>query len=59
MAIKEAENVVNGLTKNEWNSIDYSLVPTTVFTPLEYSKCGLSEEEALAKFGQDDIEIYH
>ena len=26
--------------------MDYEGVPTTVFTPLEYSCCGLSEEDA-------------
>ena len=47
VAIKEGEYLVNGLYKNQWKTLDYSLVPTTVFTPLEYSKCGLSEEEAV------------
>lgn len=34
-------------------------VPTTVFTPLEYGCCGLSEEAAIDKYGEDDIEVYH
>lgn len=38
---------------------DYGNVPTTVFTPLEYGCCGLSEEAAIAKYGEDDIEVYH
>jgi len=38
---------------------DYVNVCTTVFTPLEYGCCGLSEEEATAKYGEDDLEIYH
>ncbi|XP_078241370.1 thioredoxin reductase 3 isoform X2 [Pogona vitticeps] len=38
---------------------DYINVPTTVFTPLEYGCCGLSEEQALEQFGQDNIEVYH
>jgi thioredoxin reductase (NADPH) len=38
---------------------DYDTVPTTVFTPLEYSCCGLSEESALEKYGEDNIEVYH
>jgi thioredoxin reductase (NADPH) len=37
--------------------MDYSLVPTTVFTPLEYGTCGLSEDHALEKFGEDNIEV--
>ncbi len=51
VAIKEGEYFVDGIVDNIWRSIDYDLVPTTVFTPLEYSKCGLSEEDALKKFG--------
>jgi len=38
---------------------DYDTVPTTVFTPLEYSCCGLSEEKALEKYGEENIEVYH
>ncbi|XP_078488103.1 thioredoxin reductase 1, cytoplasmic-like [Ciona intestinalis] len=38
---------------------DYEGVPTTVFTPLEYSCCGLSEEAAVAKYGEDNLEVYH
>ena len=32
-------------------------VPTTVFTPVEYSCVGLSEEVALEKYGEDNIEV--
>lgn len=39
--------------------MDYSNVPTTVFTPLEYGCVGLSEEEAVARHGQEQIEVYH
>ncbi|XP_071514079.1 thioredoxin reductase 1, cytoplasmic [Panulirus ornatus] len=38
---------------------DYVNVPTTVFTPLEYGSCGYSEEKAIEKYGEDDIEVYH
>jgi len=38
---------------------DYVNVCTTVFTPLEYGCCGLSEEDAIAKYGEDDVEVYH
>jgi thioredoxin reductase (NADPH) len=36
---------------------DYENVPTTVFTPLEYGCCGLSEEKAMEKFGEENIEV--
>jgi len=38
---------------------DYSHIPTTVFSPTEYSYVGLSEEEATAKYGKEHIEVYH
>ena len=38
---------------------DYTNVATTVFTPMEYGCIGLSEEEAVAQYGADDIEVYH
>uniref|UniRef100_A0A8C2VW22 Thioredoxin reductase 2 n=1 Tax=Chinchilla lanigera TaxID=34839 RepID=A0A8C2VW22_CHILA len=39
--------------------MDYNNVPTTVFTPLEYGCVGLSEEQAVARHGQENIEVYH
>ena len=33
-------------------TMDYSLVPTTVYTPLEYGACGLAEEVAIERFGE-------
>lgn len=33
--------------------------PTTVFTPIEYGAIGYSEEDAIAQFGEDNLEIYH
>ncbi|XP_067854477.1 thioredoxin reductase 3 [Heptranchias perlo] len=38
---------------------DYVNVCTTVFTPLEYGCCGLSEENAIALYGEEHIEVYH
>jgi len=38
---------------------DYDKIPTTVFTPLEYGCCGLSEEDALSRHGGENIEVYH
>ncbi|KAJ8259079.1 hypothetical protein COCON_G00180910 [Conger conger] len=38
---------------------DYVNVPTTVFTPLEYGCCGLSEDKALELYGPENIEVFH
>ena len=37
----------------------YDLVPTTVFTPVEYGAVGLSEEEAQRRYGADGVDVYH
>jgi thioredoxin reductase (NADPH) len=39
--------------------MDYVNICTTVFTPLEYSCVGLSEDDAVAQYGEDQIEVYH
>ncbi|CAI2352006.1 unnamed protein product [Caenorhabditis sp. 36 PRJEB53466] len=38
---------------------EYDQIPTTVFTPLEYGCSGLSEEDAIAKYGKDEVIVYH
>lgn len=41
------------------NMMDYDYIPTTVFSETEYSFVGLNEQEAIKKFGDDNVEIYH
>lgn len=38
--------------------MDYKNIPTTVFTPLEYGSIGLTEEDAVTKFGAE-LEVFH
>jgi thioredoxin reductase (NADPH) len=59
IAIKEGQYLADGLFKGTWKEIDYRSVATTIFTPLEYSCSGYSEEEAIKEFGDDNIEVYH
>lgn len=40
-------------------TMDYVNIPTTVFTPNEYGCVGLSEEDAIKKYGADNIEVFH
>lgn len=40
-------------------AMDYVNICTTVFTPLEYSCVGLSEDDAIQQLGEDRIEVYH
>ena len=39
--------------------MDYALVPTTVYTPLEYGARGLPEEVAIETYGEANIEVFH
>ena len=39
--------------------MDYDNIPTAVFTPLEYAVVGLSEEDAIKRFGSENVEVYH
>lgn len=59
VAIREGQYLVRGLFLAQWKRIDYEAVATTVFTPLEYSVCGLGEREALARFGAEGVDVYH
>lgn len=38
---------------------NYDGIPTTVFTPLEYGCCGLSEEEAIARYQTSNVDVFH
>lgn len=38
--------------------MDHTLIPTTVFTPFEYGRVGMTEEEARKKYGSANVEVY-
>ena len=38
--------------------MDYVNICTAVFTPIEYACLGLSEEDAIAQYGETNIEVY-
>ncbi|XP_050411584.1 thioredoxin reductase 1, cytoplasmic [Patella vulgata] len=59
VAIQAGRLLVNRLYDNSNTLCDYQSVATTVFTPIEYGCIGYSEEAALEKFGEENIEIYH
>jgi len=58
VAILAGKLLARRLFGNSDEKIDYKLIPTAVFTPLELGTVGLSEAEAHAKFGADTIESY-
>ncbi|KFV48959.1 Thioredoxin reductase 1, cytoplasmic, partial [Gavia stellata] len=59
VAIQAGKLLVQRLYAGASSKCDYVNVPTTVFTPLEYGACGYSEETAVEKFGEENIEVYH
>ncbi|ELT88803.1 hypothetical protein CAPTEDRAFT_152062 [Capitella teleta] len=59
MAIQAGRLLAGRLFAGTNNKTDYTNVPTTVFTPIEYGCIGLAEEDAIAKYGQSDLEVYH
>merc|ERR1712070_347246 len=59
VAIQAGIALARRLFDGSQEQMDYVNVCTTVFTPIEYSCVGLSEEDAIAKFGSDNVEIYH
>jgi len=59
VAIQAGKLLAKRLYGGSSKQMDYELVPTTVFTPLEYGTIGLSEEDAIAKLGDPNVEVYH
>jgi len=59
MAIQSGKLLARRLAGVSEVLTDYVNVCTTVFTPLEYGCCGLSEEDAIEKHGEEDVEVYH
>ena len=58
VAIRAGELLAKRLFGHSQEKMDYELIPTTVFTPFEYGCVGLSEEQAVERFGADDVEVY-
>ncbi|XP_003377568.1 thioredoxin reductase 1, cytoplasmic [Trichinella spiralis] len=59
VAIKAGKLLARRLYSDSQLLMNYDNIPTTVFTPVEYSCVGLSEELAVEKFGANEIEVYH
>lgn len=58
-AIHAGRLLARRIFANGDQKMDYENVATTVFSPLEYGCVGLSEEAAIARYGEDNIEVYH
>lgn len=59
VAIQAGKYLARRLYGGSTKQMDYDLVATTIFTPLEYGCIGLTEDDAKWKYGEDNIEVYH
>ncbi|CAD7969422.1 unnamed protein product [Amoebophrya sp. A25] len=59
VAIQSGRLLVDRLFDNSKKPMDYQNVATTVFTPIEFGTVGLSEDDAIAQYGKDNLTIYH
>ncbi|OON20381.1 thioredoxin and glutathione reductase [Opisthorchis viverrini] len=62
VAIQAGRYLARRLFAGSTELTDYVNVATTVFTPIEYGAIGLSEEDAIAKYGKENITVsfvYH
>ncbi|VWU48972.1 thioredoxin reductase [Hepatocystis sp. ex Piliocolobus tephrosceles] len=58
VCIKAGEILARRLFKKSNEIMDYTYIPTAIYTPIEYGSCGYSEESAYATFGKENVEIY-
>eukprot|EP01083_Nonionella_stella_P084213 233075_1 len=58
LAIASGELLARRLFAGATEHLSEAFVPSTVFTSFEYGFVGLSEEDAVRKYGEDDLEIY-
>ncbi|XP_041348419.1 thioredoxin reductase 2, mitochondrial-like [Gigantopelta aegis] len=59
VAIKAGKLLAHRLYNGSTMQMNYEQIATTIFTPLEYGCVGISEETAVEKHGEDNIEVYH
>merc|ERR1712062_454628 len=59
VAIAAGKKLAHRLFNNETDlKLDYENIPTVVFSHPPIGTCGITEQEARAKFGDDKIKIY-
>lgn len=47
------KKMIHRLFEDDTKAMNYTMIATTVFTPLEYGMCGLNEEQCKEKYGED------
>ncbi|CAK0796792.1 unnamed protein product [Prorocentrum cordatum] len=57
-AVRSGELLMSRLFGASTARADFNLVPSTVFTPFEYGRVGMSEEQARRVHGSENIEVF-
>ncbi|GAB65812.1 thioredoxin reductase 2, partial [Plasmodium cynomolgi strain B] len=58
VAIKAGEILARRLFNQSKEIMDYTFIPTSIYTPIEYGACGYSEEKAYEVFGKSNVEVF-
>ena len=58
VAIQAGQYLARRLFGGSTEPMDYVNICTTVFTPIEYSTVGISEDDAIAKYGKNNVDSY-
>ena len=58
VAIQAGQYLAKRLFGGSTEPMDYINICTTVFTPIEYSTVGLSEDDAISKYGKENVDCY-
>ncbi|GIX64078.1 thioredoxin reductase [Babesia caballi] len=56
VALKDGEMLARRIFGNSDKKFEREVVPVCVYTPTEYASCGLTEEEAVERYG--DVDVY-
>jgi pyruvate/2-oxoglutarate dehydrogenase complex dihydrolipoamide dehydrogenase (E3) component len=59
VASKAARLLARRLYGDSKECMDYTNVPFTILTPLEYAYCGATEEQAIKEHGDAGVDVYH
>ncbi len=58
VAIHEGMIIANILSGKPWNPIDYQTIPSAVFSQPPIGTVGISEQQAIAQYGKQEIMVY-
>lgn len=59
LAVQAGKLLADRLYARGTRNLKLDLIPTAVYTPMEYAFVGMSEEDAVATYGKDQLRIFH